>query len=375
MLAATPRLKLLVVHPGADWSTADVFNGYADAFRSLGHTVGTFNLHVRIARAGEWLQWNWRKAGKPAERPNEADTLYLAGSDLIAASLRGDVDWVVVYTGAYLHPDLLVMLKRAGRRIAMILTESPHEDDAQERVIPLADVVWTNERASVNRLRRANPNVLYLPTSYDPLRHYPGLTIADAQADVEQHDVVFVGTGFQERLDVLAAVDWNGIDLGLYGSYELMGSRSRLRQYVRQGPINNVLTAILYRRAKIGLNLYRRSISYGRAAIRLPPGESLNPRAVELAACGVFTISDRRAESAEVFGDLVPTFETPDELAALVRGWLADERARKANAGLLPARVATWTFRRRAEHIAAFLWAVQSGAVHADEMATVGAAS
>lgn len=355
-------MRLLACHPGADWSVADVFDGYVTAFRDLDHTVGQYNLNVRFGRAVEWLQWNWRRAGKPADdRPNNGDALYLAGSDLIAASLRGDVDWVVVFSAMYLHPELLVMLKRAGRRVALVLTESPYEDAAHERVIPYADVIWTNERTSVDRLRAINPNVLYLPTSYDPERHFPAdPSIIDL--GVEAHDVVFVGTGFQERLDALSAVDWDGlgIDLGLYGTYELLGSRHRLRRYIRAGPIDNGLAAALYRRAKIGLNLYRRSELYSRTPIMTTTAESMNPRAIELAACGAFTIADRRREAVEVFGDLVPTFSDPSELQPLIVQWLADGAGRAEIMARLPDRVRRWTFAQRAEHVAALLWSVQS---------------
>lgn len=363
VLSATPPLKILAVHPGADWSTADVFDGYVSALKTIGHTVGVFNLHVRLGRAHEWLQFNWRRAGRPDPRPHQGDAVYLAGSDVVAAALRGDVDWVLAFTCSYLHPDLLIMLKRAGRRIALVLTESPYEDDVQAKVLPYADVAFTNERTSVEALRRANPNVVYLPASFDPERHHvPSAEEKAAMTLVPKHDVVFVGTGFQERLDLLSAVDWTGIDLGLYGTYELLGSRSKLREYIRGGVVANGYTQALYSQAKIGLNLYRQSMSYARNAPRRATAESMNPRALELAACGVFTLSDRRPEAAEAFGDLVPTFDGPAELEGLVRQWLADDAGRSGIARQLPAKVARATFYRRAEHVAALLWAAQSGA-------------
>ena len=72
--------------------------------------------------------------------------------------------------------------------------------------------------------------------------------------------------------------------------------------------------------------------------------ESLNPRAVELAACGVFTLSDYRAEVKEVFGDLIPTYGSPKELEELVRYYLAHDEERQALAAQLPARVADRSF-------------------------------
>ena len=106
------------------------------------------------------------------------------------------------------------------------------------------------------------------------------------------HDVVFVGTGFDSRVALLSAVDWSGIDLGLYGACGPTCRRStRWRPFVRAGLVDNARTGALYRKARIGLNLYRGT---GGA-----PAESLNPRAYELAADGVFTVAQPRAEQTE----------------------------------------------------------------------------
>ena len=345
-------MRLLIVHPGADWSVSDLFDGYAAAFRTLGHDVGVYNLSARIEVAHGWLHYCWRKAGRAETRPGPVETIYRASLDVVNAALIGDVDWVFVISGMYLHPDALIMLRRAGRRVALLLTESPYEDDRQIRVARLADVVFTNERTSVQGLRAVNPNVYYLPHAYDPRKHRP---TAETDDDVPAHDVVFVGTGFQERLDILGAVDWAGIDLGLYGTYELMGSRSKLRQFVRGKVVSNEFAAALYRRAKIGLNLYRQSVHYHRDSPRITTAESVNPRALELAACGVFTISDYRPEVEEVFGGLVPTFTTPQQLQKLLSFWLADETGRQTLASGLPGRVARSAFYHRAKSISDLL--------------------
>lgn len=346
-------MRFLVCHPGADWATADVHDGYVSALTALGHEVGVYNLSLRMSRADSWLKYNWRKAGRPDPRPTAGDVVYNASEGILAPALRGQVDWVLVITGAYLHPDALVLLKRAGVRTALLLTESPYEDGHQMGVAPAVDVVFTNERTSVSRLRFVNPNVYYLPPAFDPAKHSP--TPPAAEPRVLQHDVVFVGTGFAERLELLAEVDWTGIDLGLYGTYELMGSRSRLRRHLRGGVVNNAVTAALYRRAKVGLNLYRESTKYSKHAPRITGAESMNPRAVELAACGVFTLSGYRREADEVFGDLVPTFGSPKELGELTRYYLAHPEERRERAAALPAKVARSTYAHRAGQLARFL--------------------
>ena len=352
-------MRLLIVHPGADWAVSDIHDGYVAAFKSLGHDVGVYNLSVRLMRAHGWLNYCWRQAGRPEEKPHPVEVIRQASGELVPAALRGDVDWVFIISGMYLDPDALILLQRAGKRVALLLTESPYEDDRQIRAAKHADVVFTNERISVDKLRAVNPNVYYLPHAYDPAKHNPHLTISDEDR-VPAHDVVFVGTGFQERLDILSGVDWSGIDLGLYGSFELLGSRSKLRQYIRGAVVENDHAAKLYRRAKIGLNLYRQSSTYERKAERITNAESMNPRALELGACGVFTLSDYRPEVSEVFGGLVPTFRNSDELETMLRAWLADEDGRRAIAEQLPTRVTQSSYRSRAIQISRLLIGVSS---------------
>src|SRR5207245_643231 len=93
---------------------------------------------------------------------------------------------------------------------------------------------------------------------------------------------------------------------------------SPLRQYVHEGIVPNELAAALYRQAKIGLNLYRSSRDFD-SGTRITTAESLNPRALELAADGCFQISTWRAEVWEVFNHSVPTYEDARHLDWLIR--------------------------------------------------------
>lgn len=365
---------ILLVHPGASVSTADVYNGYAGALRRRGLRVVTYALDSRIQFAGEWfhrLYHRRRKVDPTVEKPSPADVLYLAGQFVLERALRHQVDWVLIISAMYLYPDVLILLKRAGLRVAILLTESPYDDPAQARVAPLADLCWTNERTSVGPLRAVQPATSYLPHAYEPRRHRPTCDCLDwpppaggsmemvrghhprcGAAYLPAHEALFVGTGFAERVEVLAANDWLGVDLALYGSWDILGSRSKLRRYLRsKGPIDNRLAAALYRQCTVGLNLYRTSMGFGRQAPRVTRAESLNPRALELAACGVFTISDDRAEVREVFGRYVPRIAAPAGLAAMVRHALTHEPDRRAMAACLPDLVRGWTFDQRTEQV------------------------
>ena len=87
-----------------------------------------------------------------------------------------------------------------------------------------ADEILVTEATSINlfklavaALQAVTPFVGYLPHAWHPLRHRPGI---EDPASIRTHDVVFVGTGFPERFAWFNAIDWTGIDLGLYGTWE-----------------------------------------------------------------------------------------------------------------------------------------------------------
>jgi spore maturation protein CgeB len=345
-------MKLLLVGAGTDTSTRDVENGYATALRGAGVEVKLYALEMRLNLAHRWLMLQWQKRGRvPEDRPSWADTLYRAGVEALEMALRFEVDWVLVVSAMYLHPDVLVLMKRAGLKVAVLFTESPYEDLAQLRVAQVVDWCWTNERSSARTLRGG-----YLPHAYDPERHYPQVT----DPNVPSHDVVFVGTGFIERIQLLDAVDWSGIDLGLYGEWGLLGSRHPLRRFVKGKMLVNAETIALYRNAKIGLNLFRTSAKYGRQVLHHTGGQSANPRTFELAACGVFQLSEYRTEVQEIFGPSVPTFRTAQELEHLVHDALQDRCARRTSAILARTLVEPHTYAARAAQALADLDSLSS---------------
>ncbi len=337
-------MKILLVHPGASVATQDVFGGLAEGLEAHGVELLLYSLDSRITRAGAWLQNLWRKrADKTLAKPTPADVLYLAGQGVLERALTYDVDWVIIVSGMYLLRHWVQLLHKAHIPTGIVFTESPYDDGPQLAMAGDVDVCWTNERTSTRTLRSLNPHTFYLPHAWSAAR----VTPPGPEPDVPAHDVVFVGTLFQERVEALSAVDWTGIDFGLYGVHDLLGSRHKLRRYIRGHETTSAQTAALYRRATIGLNLYRTSKGFGKTTQRVTGAESLNPRAYELAATGCFSISDYRAEVPAVFGDSVPTFRSPEAITDLLRHWLADEQGRRhcVQRALAAVQQETWTHR------------------------------
>lgn len=354
-------MRILVVHPGPTYSVHDVYTGVADAMRRTEHEIIKYESGNRLYWAGDYLHHIWRKQKKQGierPKPNDMDCIYLASQGIIERALRFNVDWVFMIAAAWTHPEVLPMLQRAGVRTAILFTESPYEDDVwQLDRAKYVTACWTNERGSVPVFREHNPHSYYWQHALDPARH----TVQAGELPVcaAQHDVVFVGTGFPERVEMLSAADWTGIDFGLYGAWEKLGSRNRLRKHLRAGPIPNETTAALYRAAKLGLNIHRTSRDAFPDSERVTGAESMGPRCYELAACGVFFITDYRAEVAEVFGDVIPTFTDAKEMEGQIRYWLAHDKEREERARALPAMVAEHTFDNRIAPVLAILEHIQ----------------
>lgn len=347
-------LRVLLVHPGALCSTSDVEAGLFHGLTHHGVEVTRFRLDGRLQRAKSWMYFNWRKAKKEnpdIQPPKPKDIHYLASVGALERALKNAVDVVIVVACRHFDPDVLILLKRAGLRVCVLMTESPYDMEYELMIAGLVDGGWTNERSVVGDFQKVNRNFGYLPAAWHPDRHYVG--VGETRPHAPSHDVVFVGTGWPERAAWFNAIDWTGIDLGLYGLWKDVGLSPALQGCVKSPQIDNRYAAALYGKAKIGLNLYRTSTSfdlglpqnYGRQVTR---ADSLNPRAYELAACGRFHLSEFRPEVVEIFGDLVPTFRTPAEASALIRRWLSDAEGRFRVASQLPACVAESSWADRA---------------------------
>lgn len=302
-------------------STHDVFAGLVEAMRASGAPVAEYRFDGRLSRTHQFLHFLFRKSIREMPdrhwpKPTNDDVLLTASMDLVPRAWLLKCDAILIVTGMFLPPDIIELAKRT-MRVYLLCTESPYDSQYERHIAQFADAVWVTERSVVESFREVCPQVAYLRHAWRPGVHDVSLP-TDRQQPA--HDVVFVGSYFEERVRLLEQVDWTGIDLGLYGMLDMIPKRSPLRRFAKNGVTPNPVAAALYRRAKIGLNLYRTSAT----------AQSLNPRAYELAASGVCSVSEHRDEIADVFGDAVPTFHTPAELEAHVRALLADEPRRSS---------------------------------------------
>lgn len=369
--------KILLVHSGNTWSTHDVYMGILAGLKILGIEVIPYRLDKRITWSRDWIDFVRRKEGIPDDQDpvTLSDTLYQAAKGAAVRALEEGCDGAIIVSGLLFEQRGYMLLRRARIPILLFGTESPYEDDYMPALAPLCHVVTVNDPASVAPIAEACEKVgaitrvAYSPLGYMPEVHTPkapkpsimerlrafagGDPWPGAMIDaVAAHDVVFVGTGFPDRIKFLEAVDWTGIDLGLYGFWDGLDADSPLRQYIRGDITPNPVTAALYRKARVVLNLFRVDAWRSETElVRIEGGTAINPRLIEAAACGASIISEWRPEVADVFGDLIPTFKTPEECSALLRMLLVNEHLRKRQARELPKRVAGYSYHARAAEL------------------------
>lgn len=327
--------KVLLVHPGPEFSVADVYDGLAKGLVAGGAEVYPFNLHERLAfYTGAHMKKGRRWV--PAFLTEDAMIHAAKGIETSCYELWPDV--VILMSGFFIPPHVMKVLANRPHHVVLWCTESPYEDDKQARPARLADTVILNDPTNIQQFRSdVNARTWYLPHSYDPDRHHPGPVEPEMECDF-----AFVGTGFPSRIDFFEKVDWSGIDARFAGNWIAVEDDSPLVPMMndpRGWCFENVNAARLYRSAKVNANLYRKETSEGGSA----DGWAMGPREVELAACGAFFLREPRGEGDAMF-PFLPTFTTPVEFQDALRWWLAHPEERESAAAQARAAIADRTF-------------------------------
>lgn len=336
-------MKVLVVHPGVDFSVSDVYNGLVKGLRANGCEVGVLNLNDRIqlyTRAEiKGDDGEYRKA------VSEDAAMSMAALGIEAACYRQWPDVVIIVSGFYIPPTLWGVLAMRPHHVVYWCTESPYEDDRQGRPARYADTVVLNDPTNLGQFRTdVNPNTHYFPHSYDPDLHKPGPSVPDFASDF-----AFVGTGFPSRIEWLERVDWSGINAKLGGNWQQVADDSPLIPLLMHGKrlcMDNDITADVYRSTKASMNLYRKEHSDDAHA----DGWAMGPREVELAACGTFFFRETRGEGDALF-PMLPMIDTPEEFGDQLRWWLAHDTEREAAALAARAAIADRTFTNTAARL------------------------
>jgi len=353
-------MNVLLAAPGHGYSTAAWADGLYGGLESLrdefdlGLSAFDYNAVIRFyelalpAVAGEFPTF-----GRLLEQEDTARVaaLSLAGDRLPIAALEYKPDIVVIVNGQLFGPATLRYLDDLGVPWGVILTESPYEDrlDMQLKILELGPAfATTNDYGSYLRLsEEMAERVLvwgYLPPAYDagvwkPLpREERGETLLWS----------FVGTPWPERIDLLAPLVEESERLGV--PYLLHWAGLQPDGGVRA--FSHEELAGLYNRTLVNVNIHREAASIDGGA-PAHAGYTVNPRALEIAACEAFQVSDFRAGVADVFEDTVPTYEGADGLVDAVFHYAYDREGATRRRMARTARElgAEHSYRRRAAQL------------------------
>jgi hypothetical protein len=344
-------MRWLLVHPGPNFSVADVHAGWAEALRGLGVEVAEYNLDRRLTfydqalLADDISDEQGRTAVHKALTREQAITL--AAQPILGEAMAV---WphVVFLTSAFFVPELTLKVLRArGMKIVMLFTESPYQDTGQLRMAQYADIALLNDPVNLGKFRAVAGRAEYMPHAYRPSVHHPG------NGQARSWDLAFVGTGFPSRVKFFEAMDLDGCSVLLRGPWLDLPEDSPLRDWTMTGHedcVDNADTAGIYRQARTGINFYRRESEDGHAG----QGWACGPREIEMAACGLWFARDGRPESDALF-PMLPAFRSPQEASEAIRWALAHEGKRQKAAAKARAAIAGRTFDNHARRLLAML--------------------
>jgi spore maturation protein CgeB len=343
-------MRILITSPAPMYSTFDVFAGYAKALRALGHDVTTFDYH-KVARFYNICLSAWNQQDDKVEMPTTASRV-LAAEQVVVSAVSAVPDVVLIVTALSLHRRAFHLLDKLCLPTALLLTESPYEDDLQAKVMSKGsiDLAFTNERTSAQRLAaETGVETVYLPHAYDQDRHYP----RDVGAGYKT-DVFFHGTLWPKRRELMSSLKDLPCRVKVGGIWPCTDGEYN----EEHGPdeiIDNEDMARWYSGTRVALNHHRQFCTTnddGEQYLANGDAESLGPRAYEIAACGAFQLcDDTRAELGDVFGDTVATYSDADDLRAQVEYYLANDTERRDMAQAARQRVTGCTFEARAESV------------------------
>jgi spore maturation protein CgeB len=329
--------RILLVHPGPDFSVADVYRGWIKALKAQGHDVKAYNTNERLTFYGHacFIQPDI----EPCEHglvpvrqalPDPEMIASMATKGLFEECFVFEPEVIFFISGFYHTASTLHLLRSRGIKIVMLHTESPYQDEEQAKRGAFANLNLVNDPLNFEKWKELGP-VAYIPHSFDDTVHYP------AKPRNYEIDFAFVGTIFNSRAKFFSEINFDGIDTVLGGNgWEHVDERYwGLYKYLGHQPgecVDNTETARIYRMTKMGINVYRQE---GETAQHYG-GWAMGPREVEMAACGLFFIRDPRGESDEVF-PFLPSFSSPAEAEELIRYYVShdDEREKLADKALV----------------------------------------
>ena len=233
-------------------------------------------------------------------------------------------DLVLAMSQAPLSMAVLEQMRRKKVLTAMWFVENFRHLTYWQQMIKGYDFWFVMQQAAcLEAFKNAGAShVSYLPLAADPSIHQKVSLTAEEHQELGA-DVSFLGAGYYNRREILPALISPEWSFKLWGNeWDNAGVLEQVLQ--RKGARIDTSTSVkIFNATSVNVNLH----SYTSGGFD-PQGDSVNPRAFELASCGAFQVIDQRTLLPELFDEsMMAVVRTPDELVpAVKRYWLEPEQ-------------------------------------------------
>ncbi len=225
-------MRILVVHPGPNFSVADMHDGWVEALRGLGCEVASYELDTRIQFYGHALisTGDVDESGHPLVRRamSDQDAIRAAMQGISHACFSMWPDVVLFVSGFFVTPGIMGLLQQRRMKTVLLASESPYQEKMQLERAQCSDIVLLNDPVNIGQYRALGVTAEYSPHAYRPAVHYPRRVSVNPNLNA---DLAFIGTGFASRIDFFEKMNLDGLDVLLGGCWPL-AAKSPLRQYM-----------------------------------------------------------------------------------------------------------------------------------------------
>lgn len=269
-----------------------------------------------------WLAAKTESVFYKLRRPLDPDR---DNREILEQAAAVDVIWID--KGNHIRPATLKATRAISPR-PLIIGYSPDDMAARHnnstwfiQCLPLYDGFITTKSYGVAELTAmGGRNVVFVDNAFDPLQHHP-IATEDGSPIAFETDVGFVGSYERERAGVIEFLARSGIPVTIRGNgWEPLAVKGI------QGI--TILPALYGSEYAQAISATRINLTFLRKMNR----DLQTTRTIEIPACGGFMLAERSVEHIRLFRDEVEAvfFDTPEELVAKTRYYLAHEAERAA---------------------------------------------
>ena len=277
------------------------------AIKELGHKLFVFEDRQHIIPGRFRYRINWL---------NQLSLQHI-NRNMVSLALKERPDVAIVTGGHRINAKTIRALKKNGINTVLWTIDPPRLFQTIINIAPLYDYIFCQGTEAIELLNQAGvKGAQWLPVACDPDLHKP-IELSAKEKIHYGSDVVFVGSYYPNRLDLLAYLA--GFDLAVWGpGWEQLGKKSPLVKHVKAAYTSPSEWVKIYSASRIVLAFHYQD-----------PNDSFpvyqaSPRVFEAIACGAFLLCDNQRDVLSLFksAEHMATFVDENELTEKAKYYL-----------------------------------------------------